>query len=175
MAENDKTTKTAFCKKSAERNEKGEPTGRIIFAFQDGDDPVIIDLNKVPQPTRFELECHGTLQKGGDSYASAGTGDEAFAWGREQCSRVRDNLYAGDWRAARAAGAPRTTLVLEAVAVLLGISIDDARVKWDGFDDATKKAVAADPAVKVEKGKLQTKRAEAELAKKGTSLEEAFA
>lgn len=172
MAENDKTT---YCKKSVERDESGKITGRILFAFQDGKDPIIFEIDRCNDEVRDELTMHGASQKGGDAHASAG-GD--FEWGRERTQRVIDNLYAGDWRAARAAGAGRDTLTMQAilrVATDAGLSEDEARAKWVEMDDATQAGVAKDPAVKLAKTVIQKERAEAELKKKGSALTEAFA
>ncbi len=163
--------KTTYCKKAATRTESGTLTGTITFAFQDEQKPVVLDMADLNDTITAELAAHGALQKIGDSYASAG-GD--FKFGRENAQRVIDNLIAGDWRAARAAGERAPTLVLEAVAAVLKISVDGARAKWADFDDETKKAIARDPAVKVEKARIQGERARAELAKKPSTLRAAF-
>lgn len=152
---------TSFCKKVVDTEK-----GLITFTFDDKEPPIVFSIAKAEKVT-VELAMHGASQKIGDSYAGA-NGD--FAAARKTAQSVIDNLYAGDWKAARAAGEPRITLVVEALAAATGQSIENATVVVQKIMAADEKNDNTDgmkqlrnhPDVKVARATIQADRAKAQ-------------
>lgn len=130
--------KIKFCEKTSEGS---------VITFKFGNGTVRVwDLDTLPEQTQADLMVHGGLQKGGDSYAGA-AGDYGYAI--EQLDKVWNNLSSGMFNASRTGtGGPKTGELAAAIAKLQGMELADAQGIVDALDDATKKAVRANPEVK---------------------------
>jgi len=116
------------------------------------------EMSKLPQEIIKTLSLHGLMQKLGDSYAGA-KGD--FAAAKASVSQVWDQLVAGQWRAARAAGEakPRTTELAAAIARVTGKDLLEVQQKVADADDAKRKAWRALPAVAAAIAEIRAERA----------------
>lgn len=157
---------TVFCKKTPVSDAVKD--GKLVFTFSDKGDPIVFDINKAPK-VQVELALHGASQKIGDSYAGAG-GD--FAAARKTAQAVIDNLYAGDWKAARAAGEPRLTLIVSALALATGqseescVAVVEKAMETDEKNGNTDlmKQLRNHPDVKVARTTIQSARAKKQQA-----------
>ena len=150
--------KVKFCEKSSE--------GTVVsFKFGNGT-TLSIDLNDVPEETVSDLAIHGASQKIGDSYASAG-GDYAFAIASAE--KVIENLLAGLWGSARAAGEGKKSSgeLATALAALQGKDVAEVAASLETATDEQKKALRAHPAVKAKIAELRAAKAQEALAKAG--------
>lgn len=139
-------------KKDASRWDEGICT---FIAQKDGltvkeGDMQEINVNTLTDEIQKRAKVHGVSQKVGDNFAGA-AGDVDKAW--QLCAEMIDQLKEGLWKDREAGeGGMRTSLLVEAVAQIKGISVEEARAKLfadqpeDLEDDATedeKKAHAA--------------------------------
>lgn len=132
---------------------------------------VVGDLATFPEEIVKQLALHGLRQKGSDSYAGLKTVEEAA----QAVGRVIEQLRSGEWTAARASGggAPRTTLLAEALSRLAQasgkeVSIEQAaetisQLPDDSDEGISKKSLRADPAVKAMIATIKQERAAKEL------------
>ena len=148
-----------FCKKKV-----NDETGLIEFDFQDEGTPIVFDINKMPDNIVANLALHGASQKIGDSYAGA-AGDYDAA--RKAAQSVIDQLIAGDWKAARAAGEPRTTLLVEALSRATGQSMDASAEVIGNMEKEQRVALGRHPEMKEAKAVIQLERAKAAKEKGG--------
>lgn len=137
-------------------------TGILTFKWSD-DSESTIDVKALPDDIKLLAAAHGVSQKGGDSYASAGTkADDAgmtpLAWAKAQCKSVLDAIRSGDWSRAGAGGGGEPALIVEALARVYGVTTDEAEAKIDAMSKEGVKALKAMPdiigaiaAVKVER------------------------
>ena len=139
--------------------------GIITFDMEDGGDPIVFDISKVPGPTRAKLELHGSAQKIGDSYAGAKAEADPKAFAREAAQGVVDQLYEGNWRGASGGGAGRTSILLEAFAMASGKTVADVAEVWSGLSDDDKKAAQDRPKFKIALERLKIAKAQARLEK----------
>ena len=146
-----------FCKKTP-----NDETGMIEFAFQDEGAAIMFDISKIPDDVIGKLALHGASQKIGDSYAGA-NGDYEAA--RKAAQTVIDQLVAGDWGAARAAGEPRTTLLVEALARATGQPMEKCTVVVNDMEKEQRMALGKHPEVKEAKATILLERAKADKAK----------
>lgn len=144
-------------KKAYELDAEGSPTGALIFTFDDGE-VIRFDTSKVSEEIRNRAVLHGFSQKLGDSYAAAAKEENPLAWAKEQVREVISQLLAGDWRAARAVGAPRVSDLAQALAMVTGTSIDEAHAFVETLDDDQKKAYRAKNKVKAALATIKSKR-----------------
>ena len=85
----------------------------VVFAFEDDQEPLVLDLTKLSPEIVQHLATHGGSQKVGDSYA----GTETVADARAAATKVVEDLMAGNWKAVRASsGGVKTTLLVRALA-----------------------------------------------------------
>ena len=146
-----------FCKKKV-----NDETGIIEFAFQDEGEAIVFDINKMPDNIVANLALHGASQKIGDSYAGA-NGDYDAA--RKAAQTVIGQLVAGDWKAARAAGEPRTTLLVEALARATGQTMDKCAAVIGDMEREQRMSLGRHPEMKEAKAVIQLERAKADKAK----------
>lgn len=105
---------------------------------------------------------HGLKQKLADSYSGSVTVREA----REAFQGVLDALLAGQWNAGRSSSGG---IWVEALAKAAGVSVDEAREKWNSLDEDTQKDVKKNAGVKAAKAEIELERAKAKA--KGEGLE----
>lgn len=106
------------------------------------------NLNDYSPEIQAHLAAHGLSQKLGDSVARKDIDTpEAIA---ETINSVHEKLVEGNWRAVREAtgGAPRTTLLAEALAHMTGKTVDEAKEVVAQLSDDQKKALRKDVNVK---------------------------
>lgn len=130
---------SAMTKKYVEKAEgTGDLTGRIIFTFDD-ETQEVFDVANVDEKTRFQAMMHGFSQKIGDSYANAAKADNPLTFTKESARDTIAQMYAGDWRAARAAGEPQVSDLAVALSRASGQSIEAAHEFVEGLTDDEKK------------------------------------
>lgn len=105
-------------------------TQTVSFDFEDGKDPVVLELSKCSKEMIVQLALHGASQKGGDSYASAkktcaGTDIDPVVWSRAQAQGVVDQIYANDWTV-RTPGAGAVTDLATALAEAVTCEVSEA-------------------------------------------------
>lgn len=154
--------KIKFCEKTIE--------GSVVsFKFGNGT-TLTIDLADVPDETVQDLALHGTSQKIGDSYASAG-GDYAFAIASAE--KVIENLLAGVWGSVRASGDGKKSSgeLATALAALQGKDVAEVAASLETATDEQKKTLRSHPAVKAKIAELRAAKAAEALAKAGAAGE----
>ena len=119
------------------------PNGTVLFTFANGQ-ALTFDPVKVSDAIATDLILHGASQKIGDSFAGSESVDEAY----EEASEVLEQLYAGQWKAARAAGEPRTGLLVEALARISGKDVATCKLAIETMADDARKALRNDPRIK---------------------------
>lgn len=130
---------SAMTKKYVEKTgDKGELTGRIIFTFDD-ETQEVFDVRHVDEKTRFQAMMHGFSQKIGDSYANAAKAENPLTFTKESARDTIAQMYAGDWRAARAAGEPQVSDLAVALSRASGQSVEAAHEFVEGLTDDEKK------------------------------------
>lgn len=100
-----------------------------------------------------QLALHGLKQKVGDAAAK-----EAGATAAEKLAamqQVVDSLKRGEWNA-RGAGAGG--LVVEAIARVKGLSVEEALERWRELSEADKDAVRKHPAIKAAVAEIRAER-----------------
>lgn len=173
-------TKQSIAKKSADFE-----NGVVRFEFADGDTREISLSDLTPEIVQ-NLALHGLSQKGGDSYAGAGTEADPLATAKANLDAVLENLKAGNWtvRTGGTAG-PRATMLAEAVARATGKELEECvemvtelRTKAeaeDASDDDKKRfqALKDHPAVKSALSDIRAERAAAKAEKDRASAGDA--
>lgn len=109
----------------------------VTFTFSDGK-VLKCDIEGVPAETFTRLALHGLAQKVGDSYSSCKTPTEA----RKEAERAWANLVRGTWTE-RDSG-----VIVEAIARLKGISVEEAQRAWESADDETQELTRKNERVK---------------------------
>lgn len=149
----------------------GQPTGLILFTFDDGTTEAF-DASKVSGNIAARLALHGASQKIGDSYAGAKDDPSPIEYAKAAVRETIAQLYAGDWRATVAAG-PRTPDLAVALSRLSGESIE-ASVEFVGtLDDDQKKVWRAKPAVKATLAAIAAEKAAAKAVKLAEAAKDA--
>ena len=143
--------KVQFCKKEYDLD-----TGVVYFAFGNGE-TVEIDSNSIPEDTRKQCTLHGISQKGGDSYAGAkGNYAEAI----QSVKDIRDQLYAGAWKADRdSEGRPRLGELAEAIARIKGVDLERATAAVEKATDEQRKEWRSNAKVKFTIQQIRTEKA----------------
>jgi len=114
----------------------------VLFQFADASNTVMnCPLEDLNEAMIRQLAIHGLSQKIGDSYASADTVSEAIV----SAKSVWENLKKGDFNA-RAQGTGG--VVVEALARLKGIAVEDAMEAWNAADEEQQAAIRKNPRVK---------------------------
>jgi hypothetical protein len=140
--------------------------GNVVkLEFVDGT-VVDFDLSSASDEIKTKLALHGASQKIGDSYAGAEDVETAIG----AATRVRDDLIAGNWTAARAGGGGgvRTTLLAEALSRIASeqtgreVSVAEATEVIGEMSDEQKSALRKDSAVKAAIAAIKLEKAEAE-------------
>lgn len=120
--------------------------GVLTLGFTSGAS-VEVKMSDFPEEIVHQLALHGLSQKATD--ATAGKDAEES---EERVKAVIDALQAGDWTVrgtgTGGGGAGRVTLLVEAVARLKDISIDEAKAAVAGLSDEQKKALQKAGSVK---------------------------
>lgn len=147
--------------------EPSVPTGLITFTFDDKT-TIDFDVNKVNDAVKARLALHGASQKIGDSYAGAGADTNPLAYAKAAVEATIKDLYAGNWRAASAAG-PRGSDLATAFSRATGKPIEACIAFVNGLDDDAKKALRGKAKIKIELAKIGAEKAAAKLAKLQTA------
>ena len=137
-------------------------TGTVTFQFMDGTS-FVYNLNDLSGEMVHRAALHGLSQKGGDSYASADSIEEAKANVRE----VWANLLNGNWTVRS------TGKLAEALHRATGLPMDEVLEKLAGKTDAEKKDLRKHPAVKKALAEIDMERAAA-AAKAAEDTEESL-
>ena len=119
--------------KNIQRDDKGLPTGLIVFTFDDKT-TTTFDLNKVPDEIKLQLMAHGASQKIGDSYSSAASQDDPIAFAKMSVDETIKNLYAGSWRSNVGGGAKFSDFAI-ALSRVTGRTLEDC----DAFEETLEK------------------------------------
>ena len=109
---------------------------------------------------RAKAMVHGFTQKLMDAHAGGVKKYGNVAGCRAATLEVWQNLVNGEWDGSRETGG----YVVEALAEIKGISVDEAREIWDGLDEESQKAVRADGKVVAWKARRDLERANEKLA-----------
>lgn len=141
-------------------------TGSVSVSVK-GSDTLSVALSELSSAIVARLALHGLKQKLVDSYSGAkkavedGEYDSREEYAAEQVARIINQLKAGEWSAKReGTGGPRTTLLAQAAAEVLGITVEEATAKLSAMDDETKKKISKAPKVALVLARLR-KEAEA--------------
>ena len=141
------TKRNAKCTKTVADN-----VVRFTFA---NEKVLTFDPMKVTPEIGTSLMLHGASQKIGDSFAGSDTVDEAY----EEAAEVLEQLYAGQWKAARAVGEPRTGLLVEALARISGKDGATCKLAVETMADEARKALRNDPRIKQAIAEINLERA----------------
>jgi hypothetical protein len=128
--------------------------GVIRFVLGNGQEVVAV-LKDMPEDIVQRLVVHGLSQKVGDSVAGLSK-DRRFGDAYATMQDVVAMLVAGNWNAGREGG---SSDLVEALAKLKKLPLEDVRVAVKRMDEETLKRVLANPAVKAEIAKIKAKRA----------------
>lgn len=132
--------------------------GSILTINFANDEIVAVDFNTLPQEIKLQLALHGLSQKVGDSYASAESVDDAV----KAAKRVVEDLTAGNWSVRKAGeGAPRTTLLAEALARIANRTLEEAVEVIEELSEDQQKQLRKDPGVKQAMAQIKLERATA--------------
>jgi len=125
-----------------------------ITAIESGES-VTVDLNELSNEMQLKLALHGLSQKVGDSYAGCEV-DEIIA----KATGVINDLKNGDWSSRVAgSGAPRTTLLAEAVVRATGQTMEVVLGKIAEMDDDAKKNLRNHDQIKQATAAIKAERA----------------
>lgn len=164
-------------KKAVEFNAE-QNTGVVLFTMDkpanapEDYQPVVhkFDLDKVSQAILVRLALHGASQKIGDSYAGAkDSGEDPIAYAESAVRETIKQLEEGNWSVTRTGtGAPRTSMLAQALAAVKGITLEaaiDAVSELNDDDKKTlqqnKKIAAKIAGLKAEQALARAKAAEA--------------
>lgn len=116
---------------------------------------VVVCVDDVPEALHDMLMLHGLKQKIGDTTASFSK-ESDFSGAFRAMQTVADNLMNGLWNAKGGSG---TGDLVQAIANLKRIDVEEAQELIDGLDEEQLKTVQAKPAVKAEIAKIKAERA----------------
>ena len=165
------------------KKDANHETGSVSFDFGNGRS-FTATLANLPDNIKQALMVHGLSQKLGDSYSGAlkavsdGEADTVEQYAEECVQSVYATLQAGQWSATRTGGgsAPRTPMVVEAIARVQGIAIEAAQAAYDRLTEDQAKQLARIQAVKdavaIIKAERAAARAEAAKARAGQGGED---
>lgn len=108
---------------------KADEAAGVAFAFPDGE-TVTIRLSELPREMVERLAVHGLSQKGGDSYASAGSEENPLGAAKEWLKATLEDLRKGAWRVTTAGGF-RATMLARALARVTGQTVEAAQAVVD--------------------------------------------
>ena len=153
------TPKTFFAKKTI-------ADGIITWNFGDGSENISFDLSELGGEALFELAVHGAASRGTDSYASAG-GDFAFA--RAALTRILTAIREGTvgQRAAGTTGQAKPGELIAALVALGQGTVEEITALLASVTPEIKKAIRANPEVKVAIAEARTAKQRAALEKSG--------
>lgn len=140
--------------------------GVITWTFGDGGEDISFDVNELGEEAIFELAVHGAASRGTDSYASAG-GD--FAFGRAALTRILTAIREGTV-GQRAAGTTGQAKPGELIAALVSLgqgTVEEITALLESVTPEIKKAIRANPEVKVAIAEARTAKQRAALEKAG--------
>lgn len=145
-------------------------TGTLDVAFSTGE-TLQVALADLPENIRLELALHGLSQKVGDSYASV-KGDAVAAYAAAK--KVIEQLLAGEWRTARAAGEgkSRVSELAEAIARLKNVEVSVAAAAVAKAPEETLKLWRSNAKIKAIIAEIRAEKAAARLAKDNSSADE---
>lgn len=126
----------------------------LTIEFVDGAEEIIVGLRDLPENILPALALHGLSQKMGDSYSGEPEPREA----RAKATEVLERLMAGEWSARRERGPGSTSLTIEAIAALRGLTTDQVKAVWETLDDEQKKGIRANDGVKAEMARIKAAR-----------------
>ena len=86
-------------------------------------------------PVLVRLAVHGSSQKFGDSYASAGSKEQPLSYAKGRVKEVHEQILAGDWRVTGEGGVKITQLA-RALARATGNTEEDAQAVINGHAEA---------------------------------------
>lgn len=140
--------------------------GIITWKFGDGGDNISFDLSELSEEALFELAVHGAASRGTDSYASAG-GDFAFA--RAALTRILTAIREGTvgQRAAGTTGQAKPGELIAALVALGQGTVEEITALLTSVTPEIKKAIRANPEVKVAIAEARTAKQRAALEKAG--------
>lgn len=137
--------------------------GIITWKFGDGGDNISFDLSELSEEALFEQAVHGVASRGTDSYASAG-GDFAFA--RAALTRILTAIREGTV-GQRAAGQAKPGELIAALVALGQGTVEEITALLASVTPEIKKAIRANPEVKVAIAEARTAKQRAALEKAG--------
>lgn len=126
----------------------------VRFVLGNGQE-VVADLSTMPEDIRQRLMIHGLSQKVGDS-TSGMSKDRRFGDALVALQETIETLVSGQWSAGREGG---SSDLVEALALVKKLPVEDVRVAVKRMDEATLKAVKSHPAVKAAIAKMVAARA----------------
>jgi len=145
--------------------------GVLTLGFTSGGS-LEVKMSDFPEEIVHQLALHGLSQKATDATAGKDA-DES----EERVRGVVNALQAGDWTVRGSGtgggGSTRTTLLVEAVARIKGIELEDAKSAVGALDDEQKKALQKAPSIKAAIMTIKQERLAAE-AEKGSDGDEAL-
>lgn len=150
------------------KKEVDTASNRVTFKFSNGK-TLVADLSEIQRngtEIATRLALHGLGQKVGDSYAGADTVDDAI----ESASDVLEMLVAGKWTE-RTAGEPRTSVLAEALSRVMTEAghpktVDECAAVIKEMDDAGRKTLRDQPAIKAAMSAIKAERDEKAAAEK---------
>lgn len=131
--------------------------GAVSWEFADGSDPIVFHYSEFEGLAPIMLvhaALHGISQTGGDAYS----GEKDVAEARNKLLERLERIRANEWTARRAPGEGSTTLVVEAVANLQGLTTEVVKETWAKLDEETQKNVRKMPEVKAEMARIKAER-----------------
>lgn len=129
----------------------------LTAEWSDGNTEVYT-IDDMPDHIIAQLAWHGLKQKMFDAHAGAAKNGWSVAECRQISEEVYVNLQAGSWGAERSGSGG---WIIEAIADVFDVEVEDARETWSGFDEETKKAVRNDPKIKAWKAERELAKAQA--------------
>lgn len=165
-------TKTKYGSKEEILDDDGKAVG-VRFLFK-GQEVLDCYLSALTADRQAQAAVHGLRQKIGDAFGSnphVTTAEEAAAVAREEWRRLQD----GEW-SRRGSGDRRESLVVEAIAALRELPIEDVRKTWEGLNKEVRKKLRADPRVAAKAAEIDAARKEqaASAASTSEAIEELF-
>lgn len=133
-------------------------SGTVTFTLGNGL-KLTAEAKKYSPEMRDLLVLHGMSQKIGDSTAGYSKAND-FAGAFAAMQQVQDNLLSGLWES-RGGGGQGTADLVQAVANLKKIKVEDAQTAVDALDDEQFKNVMGKPAIKAEILRIKAERAKA--------------
>ena len=134
-----------------------DEAGRTVSTVLGNGLKIVCCMDDIPETLHNMLALHGLKQKIGDA-ASGFSKTNDYSGGFSAMQAVVDNLMSGLWNAKGGTG---TGDLVQAIANLKKIDIEEAQALIDGLDDEQLKAVQGKPAVKAEILRIKAERAAA--------------